>query len=283
MTQLPMFGQISDTPAPKPSSDEEVTLRVLITVKAAPNPSEKYGETVCVAGLSLDLERPGWIRLYPINFRELGADASFKKYDVITVKAVPARQDSRRESWRPRMPSLKREKRLKTWASRRPWIDEAISADVTMCSLVRGATMSTQSLALIRPKKITALRVTPHRGWSAAQQAKIDAYVGQLDLFGNEDRTPLRAPKFAGTFHYECEEQDCNGHKQGFIDWEFVAFQLLRQRGMRPDDAAGQLVHRFLHEVCSPERDVAFYVGNVAAHPRTFSVLGVYWPPRSGP
>lgn len=45
-------------------------MRVLITVKAAPNPSATYGETVCVAGLRLDLDAAGWVRHYPINFRE---------------------------------------------------------------------------------------------------------------------------------------------------------------------------------------------------------------------
>ncbi|MFK0246091.1 hypothetical protein ACIQUM_15425 [Amycolatopsis azurea] len=281
MMQLPMFGQPPEVPTAKPAGDQAVTLQVLITVKAAPNPSEKYGETVCVAGLSLDPDRPGWIRLYPINFRELGPDASFAKYDVVTVEAVPARQDSRHESWRPRMPTLKVGKHLTKWAHRRPWIDPAISEQTTMCRLIRGATMSTQSLALIRPKTITALHIARHQGWSKAQQAKIDTYVGQLDLFGNEDRTPLRAPRFAGTYHYKCQERDCSGHKQGFIDWEFVAFQLLRLRGMNDEEAAQRLEERFLHEVCGHDRQVAFYVGNVAAHPRTFSVLGVYWPPQS--
>jgi hypothetical protein len=32
--------------------------------------------------------------------------------------------------------------------------------------------------------------------------------------------------------------------------------------------------------MCGPDREVAFYVGNQAKHPRTFSVLGVYWPRR---
>ena len=32
----------------------------------------------------------GCIRLYPINCRELGSDETFRKYDVISVDAVPA-------------------------------------------------------------------------------------------------------------------------------------------------------------------------------------------------
>ena len=64
-------------------------MRVLITVKAAPNPSEKYGETVCVAGLRLDLDAGGWVRLYPVNFRELDSDGKFRKYDVVSLTARP--------------------------------------------------------------------------------------------------------------------------------------------------------------------------------------------------
>ena len=42
---------------------------VLVTVKAYPNLSRKYGETVCVAGIDLDSKQ--WIRLYPIPFTRL--------------------------------------------------------------------------------------------------------------------------------------------------------------------------------------------------------------------
>ena len=37
--------------APRPG---EETAEVMITVKTYPNPSETYGETVCVAGVRLD-------------------------------------------------------------------------------------------------------------------------------------------------------------------------------------------------------------------------------------
>lgn len=39
----------------------------MITLKTYPNPSETYGETVCVAGVRLDRGRPEWIRLYPAD------------------------------------------------------------------------------------------------------------------------------------------------------------------------------------------------------------------------
>lgn len=45
------------------------TARVLITVKASPQPSAKYGDTVCVAGIRVDGGRAEWIPLYPLAFR----------------------------------------------------------------------------------------------------------------------------------------------------------------------------------------------------------------------
>jgi len=41
--------------------------KILVAVKAYPNPSSKYVETVCCAGI--DLSTNQWIRLYPIPFR----------------------------------------------------------------------------------------------------------------------------------------------------------------------------------------------------------------------
>ncbi|WP_218061766.1 hypothetical protein [Planobispora rosea] len=81
-------------------------MKALITVKAAPNPSEAYGETVCVAALRLDLDHPGWIRLYPINFRELDGGSQFRKYDVVSLEAKPSPSDPRAESRRPRSDSF---------------------------------------------------------------------------------------------------------------------------------------------------------------------------------
>jgi hypothetical protein len=216
VTQLPMFGQPPSEPEIKPADDRVVQLRLLVTVKAAPNPSDKYGETVCVAGLSVDPFRPGWVRLYPINFRELGDDASFAKYDIISVNAVPARQDARRESWRPQMHTLRCEGHFKDWRHRRPWLDPAITADITMCRLHRGATMNSP-------------------------------YV-ERDLASRSAHLPEELPL------------------------EFPAGRCVVK-------AAEATLERDEFPVEKPLL-VSTAFGNQAKHPRTFSVLGVYWPKR---
>lgn len=262
----------------KPVGDQWTWLRVLITVKAAPNPSDRYGETVCIAGLSLDLDRPGWVRLYPINFRELDSDQQFRKYDIVSLRAKPARNDRRVESWRPDMTSLQREAHLPPWTKRRPHIEPDIRE--SMCSILANSrnNEAAKSLASVRPASVIDIDIKPHPGWTPAEQHKIDTYVGQLDL-GDSDRTPLEAPRFKGWYRYRCVEQGCREHRQGILDWEFVRFQ---RRYASSDDAAlkAALRAKFLDEMCGPANDVAFYVGNQAKREHVFSVLGVYYPKR---
>lgn len=279
MEQHSLFD--ADPPARvKPSDDGFRQLRVLITVKAAPNPSALYGETVCVAGLSLDLDRPGWVRLYPINFRYLDDNRKFKKYDVVTIDAAPARNDSRTESWRPQMDTLAVDAWLRPWNRRRQWLDEQVVG--SMCALNEAAQKESQapSLGLVRPAMIEDLDVEPHPGWSADEQSKIDNYVNQLTLFGDEERSPLEAPRFRAFYRWRCLSKTCRGHRQGILDWELVALQ--RRLATRDDAAVVREIRRvFLNKICNTAtKDVAFYVGNQAKRPQVFSILGVYYPPK---
>jgi len=276
---MSFFGSADGDPEPKQTHDQATLLRLLITVKAAPNPSDKYGETVCVAAFNADPSAPGWLRLYPINFRELGVQATFKKYDLVEVSAVPARQDPRRESWRPKMDTLKVLDRLTGWGRRAAWLEASV--ETSMCRLndqVRSSPAA-KSLALVRPREVLDLEVNPHPGWTKQQQQKIDQYVQQEQLFAERDRTPLQAPRFQAHYRYRCHDQGCKGHRQGLLDWEFVALQR-RLAHLDSDRAGEQLRKKFLDMMCAPDRSPAFYVGNQAKRPHVFSVVGVYYPHR---
>ncbi len=54
--------------------------RVTILVKALPQPSKRHGETVCCAGVTAD---GAWKRLFPIRFRHLKGESSFKRWDWV--------------------------------------------------------------------------------------------------------------------------------------------------------------------------------------------------------
>ncbi|MET8004509.1 hypothetical protein [Nonomuraea glycinis] len=279
MGQYSLFGPNFGTSQTKPVGSTYQRIRVLITVKAAPNPSETYGETVCIAALRLDLDNPGWIRLYPINFRELDGDSKFKKYDIVTVDAKPNTSDPRAESWRPRADSFAVEKRVKGWDRRMSYVDDYV--EESMCDLINGVRdhPGARSLAAIRPKEILRLDIKPHPGWTPEEQAKINRYVQQLDLFDVGPRIALQAPRFKAWYQYRCHLATCPTHRQGIYDWEFAALQ--RRFNDCDDESLKQVIReKFWDMMCSPKRDTIFFVGNQQAHPRSFIVLGVVYPER---
>lgn len=215
-SQGALFGG-PDREVPKPARPDE--LEVLITVKAAPNPSAKAGETVCVAGLGLSRGRTEarWIRLYPINFRFLEQDQKFKKYDIIRVRATPATGDSRVESWQPDMSTMVVIDHLDPWKRRRALLDPT-TVD-TMCELNRQNQQASAapSLGLVPVRELIDLRITDHAGWTPEEQAKIDAYVNQMDLFDDSDKSPLQAPRLEGHYRWKCYDPQCKSHDQGQV------------------------------------------------------------------
>lgn len=233
--QTDLFG-IESASTVKPPREAR-KLRVLITVKAAPNPSATYGETVCVAGLSADPSFPGWIRLYPINFRDLDSNDQFAKYDIVEVQtrcAVSPHTPTNpaRDHWPPSAPSTS-------------------PVSTSSCTrLEQGRTV--QNRRLRQPSR-------PVRG------------AGH--------KTPLLAPRFIGHYKWRCLDPTCRGHRQQVLDWEFVALQR-RMAGYSDDAAKDALRQRFFEEICAPTKDLAFFVGNQAKRRKTFSIIGIYYPPK---
>jgi hypothetical protein len=62
-------------------------------------------------------------------------------------------------------------------------------------------------------------------------------------------------------------------------DWEVGAlYWRCVDRGAAPDEACNMVKQKFLGELYAPERNTHFYVGTILAHPKTWVVIGVYWP-----
>ena len=259
--------------------------RVLITVKTYPNPSAKYAETVCVAGVRLDREQPEWIRLYPARFRNVEEGAQFEKYEIIEVNVQPhGTADSRIESFRPDQQSIEHIQVVdaqQDWAKRRDLIGTLRGATTT-CGLITAATAGSMSdpapsLGLIKPA-ITNVKVTPGKPWSEDQLHKIES-ASQPDLFGPGLR-PLEPMPFEVRYEYRCVEPGCGGHAQKVLDWELgqAGRRWQRQYG---SDAIEQMRMKWGDEMTAADRDLYFYVGNQHQHRGSFSVLGTWWPKRT--
>lgn len=279
MKQQSLFGPESNATTAKPAGDQLRRLKVLILVKAAPNPSQTYGETVCVAGIRADLQDFGWLRLYPINFRTLDDPNEFKKYDFVEFEARPARNDPRGDSWRPILTTMNTVGHVKDWRKRATWIEDYVQE--SMCDVLNAVRNDppARSLAAIRPQEIDDIVIENHPGWSQEEQAKIQSYVNQLGLFDSAPRRALEAPRFKAWYRYRCDSRQCKGHRQGLLDWEFVLHQR-RLSDWEEASAKAELRARWLDKMCGDDKDTVFYIGNQAKRQHVFSVLGLFYPSR---
>jgi hypothetical protein len=254
-------------------------MQVLVTVKAAPEPSASYGDTVCVAGVRIDSDPYRWVRLYPVPFRYLSSDQQFRKYDVVEVETLPATRDSRTESRRPVWDSLHVVRHLDTKAARERVLGHLDSP--SMCALLAGVRrdLDAQSLGLVEVRRFDGLQLTAHPGWTASQQRAIQKAVDSTPLFGEPERPapPLQAPRFTVRVRYRCVEPTCGGHAPTLLDFELAALQY---RGRHLDDGAlSELIRRkFEQEQFGPDQRTSIFVGNIADPPkrRSFSALGIH-------
>lgn len=259
---------------------------VLVTVKTYPNPSAKYEETVCVAGVRLDRGAPEWIRLYPVRFRNIDDGAQFDKFELIEVDIQKhGGSDPRIESYRPDQQSINHVRVIGTgarseWRERTELIGD-LRGGTTTCDLIAAATSvrmnePAPSLGLIKPT-VLGVEVSDGGEWSPSQLAKIDA-ASQPTLFG-EGLRPLEPMPFRVTYRYRCESEGCSIHTMTVLDWELGQAGRRWRREYGPD-AANKIRQKWEATMLAGDRDTHFFIGNQHQHRGSFSVLGVWWPPR---
>ncbi len=258
--------------------------QILVTVKAQPALSQRHGEVVCVAGVRFDDGPPRWIRLFPVGFRDLEKVQRFRKYQLLDVDVRRARSDARPESYTPDMATASLGEVVPTgrdglWRPR--WeLLRTLAGTRTMCELNRAQRQSAghvvDSLAMIRPREVRDVRVIDTPGFSQAQQL-LAQVAAEADLFGPA-REPLEPPPFTVVYDYTCLDSNCTGHSQTCVDWEVGAAGRSWLRTSTRDEVRTQLRRKWLDELCGPDRDTWFFVGNQHQHPQSYLVLGVYWP-----
>jgi hypothetical protein len=249
-------------------------IRVLITVKAYPEPSKSYGESVCIAGILLDPGPPRFVRLYPVDFRGLPPSMQFKKYDVIECLACRPRRDSRPESLCPIRDTIHVVDHVEGWDARRTYLEPLVAE--SMCELRELQRDSRVSLGLFRPADIADFLIKPAKDWDDGKVAALNQ--GSL-LDGGPASRPLERIPYNFRFKYRCADPNCNGHAQKLIDWELG--ESYRKTVGRPEaDRLEAVRQRWLHQVCGPKREPYFFVGNLKRRPQAFVIIGVFWPPK---
>ena len=247
--------------------------RVLITVKAYPNPSKKYGETVCCAGI--DLKTGQWLRLYPIPYRYLDSEQKFKKYGIVEVSCTKNTADKRPESYKVNCDSIKLIEWLDTkkggWERRQSLV--MLTLSTSMCNVYEEEKKSLKSLAIIKPSNINF-------SWKKATEKNKDdrdKYYSQLSLF-YESKKAIKAVPYNFYYEFICDgEINCPGHKLLIIDWE-IGQAFLKWRYELPI-LLEKIKEKWLNQMCSDKKDTYFFVGNMQRFKHNFMVLGTFYPP----
>ena len=234
--------------------------RVTILVKALPQRSAKHGETVCCAGVTAQGE---FKRLYPVRFRHLKGENSFKRWDKVTFKYILPKQDTRAESCRVFEDSIVVDGVLKKQERSRflnPLVLPSVNAAIALG----------RSLAMIRPR---GTRFFYKQKSSTQLQEERDSYklaAAQGSLFDAE-LAILEPSPFEFKFKFRDEE---TSHEYTNGDWEAHAmFYNERGRGKSDTEVLGWMDYIFNDEY--PKRGMLFAIGNQAKRPQTWQLLGV--------
>lgn len=251
-------------------------IKVMVTVKAYPQVSKKYTETVCVAGIRLDTDEPRHVRLFPVPFRDMEQGQQFNKYDIIELDAVQHESDKRPESMRPDLQSLRI---IGHASSDNGWRDRAHHVRPlvvqSLCEIKRRQQAEGTSLGVFRPKSVDDFRLEPAEAWTSHQEMLADQ--GHL---WDPERKRLEKPPFKFMYRFRCDDTTCKGHRMGIIDWEVGAAFFSWRAKYGDAEIASRMRGKWLDEVASTKRDLHFFVGNQEQYPKTFMLLGVFWPPR---
>lgn len=146
--------------------------RVLITAKTYPNPSDKYEETVCTAGIDLDTCR--FVRLYPLRFRNLPYESQFKKWDILEMELKRKTADPRGDTFTPNHETIRCVDHIDT-GRKRDWVernDIVLPLVSTIEQLKVLAGKRVRSLGVVRVHSGGKLAATPDdENWTPKQAA----------------------------------------------------------------------------------------------------------------
>jgi hypothetical protein len=191
-------------------------------------------------------------------------------------------RDFRKESWRPDSDSVTLlDEPIPTgrggdWSERGKYVLKNVAA--SMEELRDRQDQDNTSLGIFRPLDVTDLVVTPDDAeW---KESFLDE-LRQARLWETRTKSkdPPRKVPWRFQYRFRCDDPRCNGHKMKNEDWEVGAlYWRLVDQGASPEEAAAKVKQKFLGEICAPEKETYFYVGTVLKWPKSWVVVGAFYP-----
>ncbi len=258
--------------------------RVLITVKTYPTLSQKYGETVCTAGVRED---GSWLRIYPVPFRRLDEAEQYRKFDWLECDLAKNPGDPRPESFRPadvkQLFAVSHMDTNNNWRERRRLLLQTSRVYTQIQILIDGAKANTLSLAVFKPAKIKDfVWEAEEREWDLAKVVEMQNSTQQGELFAEESwrQTFKLIPKLPYSFSYRFEDDAGKVSKMQVLDWEAGAlfWNCLRRCNGYEKAALQKMRAKYLDEF--GQLDLHFFLGTTQKFhfraPNPWVIIGVF-------
>lgn len=249
--------------------------KILVTVKAYPEKSTRYGQVVCTAGITDDGE---WIRLYPVDLPNFLGDDGIKKYDWIEaeVKKATGEKLGRKESHKVRAGSLRildsslREGTI-DWERRNQIVLSKLSNSIEELDAAYKADKT--SLGLIKPKEVVDFFATKDLELIKERMSY------QETLSGGKIPIMTQIPHI---FKYKFRCNACKDGKEHNIsceDWELL--ESYRKWGIEYNDVdiLWEKIYQKYYTQLYQERELYFYIGMFSLQP-SWLIIGLYYPPK---
>lgn len=256
------------------------TTKLLIWGTTYPEFSKTYYETVCTGAVEEATGR--LVRLYPITLRY--QKEPFSHYNWIEAKIQRNPNDRRPESFRIQQEDIKILDKLDTkdgWAKRSEWILRQGNVFESVEALWAAQDADGTSLGLVKPRRIKRVYVKrlPDSDREEWEKQRANA-LSQRDLFVDADAEtkdlvfmPVRY-----RVEFECHGENCNGHDMSVLDWGMYVLSRRQYAKKNRQQAEADVIAK-IHEVTDPEKkDAYLFLGNTLAHPKSFMIVGFYYP-----
>ncbi|MBN1677253.1 MAG: hypothetical protein JW880_01810 [Candidatus Thermoplasmatota archaeon] len=259
----------------------------MVTVKAAPETSRKYGDCVCTAGITREGE---WIRLYPIPLRLFQTGRGFRKFDWIEVECKRVTDEEkmgRRESHKIREDSLRvidsslRGNGKVDWTRRNEHIFPMRARSVE--DLEMRFNEDRTSLGVVRVGELLDL----YKSKDLTPAEKASQRVFQVTFEGINGGTAslranwmLRQIPHIFRYRFRCDVPACRIHDMTCEDWElFEAHRKWQKKYSTEEETWSKIRQRFFDYF--RERDLHFFMGTHSMYP-SWMIIGSYYPPAGG-
>jgi hypothetical protein len=249
---------------------------VLIVVKTYPTPSQRDIEVSCTAAIT---DRGEWMRIFPVPFRLLDGDRRFRKYERVRIRARKA-SDPRPESYNIDPDSIiilnGPLSTGKLWEARKR-ATAHLRKHCMCCIQTEQLEHGAPTLGFFRPYRVTDFAIeNDDAEWTASQIARLR----QTSFLDQGPSRELEKIPYKFRYKYSCDHVSCNGHSMICTDWE-ISEAYRSWRSSYGSDWEQKFRQRFEYEMLHT-KDLHFFVGTVNNHPRSWIIVGLFYPPLAG-